>query len=64
MSATIRLPGNYYHCFLGNGLDSVLIGPTGSMVADKAGKDRCYWYKSDRYYPEDKFSKSQIAVIG
>ncbi len=54
MSATLRLPHNYYHCLLGNGLDTVLIGPTGSMVADKAGKDRCYWYKSDRYYPEDK----------
>ncbi len=54
MSATLVLPRNYYHCLLGNGLDAVLIGPTGSMVADKAGKDRCYWYKADRYYPEDK----------
>ena len=54
MSATLRLPRDYYHCLLGNGLDMVLIGPTGSMAADQAGKDRCYWYKSDRYYPEDK----------
>ncbi len=50
----MRLPSNYYHCFLGNGLDAVLIGPTGSMVADKISVDRCEWYKSDRYYPEDK----------
>jgi hypothetical protein len=50
----LELPANYYHCFLGNGLDAVLIGPTGSMVADKVGVDRCNWYKSDRYYPEDK----------
>ncbi len=54
MGAPLHLPRNYYHCLLGNGLDTVLIGPTGSMVADKAGKDRCYWYKSDRYYSEDK----------
>ena len=50
----MQLPPNYYHCFLGNGLDAVLIGPTGSMVPDKVGVDRCAWYKSDRYYPEDK----------
>lgn len=50
----MQLPPNYYHCFLGNGLDAVLIGPTGSMVPDKVGVDRCNWYKSDRYYPEDK----------
>jgi hypothetical protein len=24
------------------------------MVADKVGVDRCAWYKSDRYYPEDR----------
>src|SRR5664279_2439232 len=24
------------------------------MVADKVSVDRCNWYKSDRYYPEDK----------
>ncbi len=24
------------------------------MVADKVGVDRCHWYKSDRYYPEDR----------
>jgi hypothetical protein len=51
------LPPDYYHCFLGNGLDAVLIGPTGSMVPDKVVVDRCYWYKSDRYYPEDKLVK-------
>ncbi len=45
---------DYYHCFLGNGLDAVLIGPTGSMVSDKVGPDRCYWYKSGCYYPENK----------
>ena len=49
----LQLPSNYYHCFLGNGIDAVLIGPTGSMVADKICVDRCQWYKSDRYYPED-----------
>ncbi|HVU12472.1 MAG TPA: hypothetical protein VHD90_14410 [Phototrophicaceae bacterium] len=50
----IELPKNYYHCFLGNGLDAVLVGYTGSMVADRVSVDRCAWYKSDRYYPEDK----------
>jgi hypothetical protein len=50
----MHLPVNYYHCFLGNGLDAVLIGPTGSMVPDKVGVDRCNWYKSNRYYPEDR----------
>jgi len=50
----MQLPENYYHCFLGNGTDAVLVGYTGSMVADKVGVDRCSWYKSDRYYPEDK----------
>src|SRR5215211_5662278 len=60
----MNLPADYYHCFLGNGLDAVLIGYTGSMVWDKvgvdpcssykSGADRCAWYKSDRYYPEDK----------
>ena len=50
----MNLPTDYYHCFLGNGLDAVLIGYTGSMVPDKVGVDRCAWYKSDRYYPEDK----------
>ena len=50
----MNLPDDYYHCFLGNGLDAVLIGYTGSMVSDKVSVDRCAWYKSDRYYPEDK----------
>jgi hypothetical protein len=50
----VQLPPNYYHCFMGNGLDAVLIGPTGSMTGDKFGVDRGEWYKSDRYYPEDK----------
>lgn len=50
----MNLPNDYYHCFLGNGLDAVLIGYTGSMVSDKVSVDRCAWYKSDRYYPEDK----------
>jgi hypothetical protein len=50
----MNLPNDYYHCFLGNGLDAVLIGYTGSMVPDKIAVDRCAWYKSDRYYPEDK----------
>jgi len=27
------------------------------MVADKVSVDRCAWYKSDRYYPEDKLVK-------
>ncbi|MCA0453717.1 MAG: hypothetical protein LCI00_07065 [Chloroflexi bacterium] len=50
----MQLPKNYYHCFLGNGTDAVLIGPTGSMTSDKFSVDRGNWYKSDRYYPEDK----------
>lgn len=50
----MQLPKNYYHCFLGNGTDAVLVGPTGSMTADKFSVDRGNWYKSDRYYPEDK----------
>ncbi len=50
----MQLPKNYYHCFLGNGIDAVLVGYTGSMVPDKVGVDRCNWYKSNRYYPEDK----------
>ena len=50
----MRLPADYYHCFLGNGLDAVLVGHTGSMVADRAGEERCYWYKAERYYPEDR----------
>ena len=53
----MKLPHDYYHCFLGNGLDAVLIGYTGAMVSDKVGVDRCAWYKSDRYYPEDKLVK-------
>ncbi|HOG45773.1 MAG TPA: hypothetical protein PLB78_03930, partial [Anaerolineae bacterium] len=51
---TLCLPSDYYHCFLGNGLDAVLVGPTGSMVAERVGVDRCYWYKADRYYAEDR----------
>lgn len=51
---TLQLPENYYHCFMGNGTDAVLIGYTGSMVPHKVSVDRCNWYKSDRYYPEDK----------
>ncbi len=50
----MQLPKNYYHCFLGNGIDAVLVGYTGSMVPDKVSIDRCNWYKSNRYYPEDK----------
>ncbi|MEP6776717.1 MAG: hypothetical protein ABJA50_14075, partial [Chloroflexota bacterium] len=49
-------PARYYHCFMGNGLDSVLVGYTGAMVAGRAqgNLDRCYWYKADRYYPESR----------
>lgn len=50
----MRLPDNYYHCFMGNGVDAVLVGYTGSMVPDKVSIDRCNWYKSNRYYPEHK----------
>jgi hypothetical protein len=50
----MNLTENYYHCFLGNGLDAVLVGYSGAMVPEKVGVDRCVWYKSDRYYPEDK----------
>lgn len=56
----MRLPTNYYHCFLGNGTDAVLVGYTGSMVPDKVSVDRCNWYKSDRYYPE----KNLVMVAG
>lgn len=50
----MNLSENYYHCFLGNGLDAVLVGYSGSMVPEKVDVDYCTWYKSDRYYPEDK----------
>lgn len=56
----MRLPRDYYHAFLGNGHDAVLIGYTGAMVPDRPPNgwhpylDRCQWYKSDRYYPEDR----------
>lgn len=50
----MNLPEKYYHCFLGNGLDAVLIGRTGLMTGEKVGVDRCVWYKSNRYYPEHK----------
>src|SRR5512138_781952 len=53
----MNLPSDYYHCFLGNGLDAVLIGYSGSMTPDKVGVDRCAWYKADRYYPEDRLVK-------
>ena len=49
-----HLPQDYYHCFMGNGLDAVLVGYSGSMVSEKIGVDRCNWYKADRYYPEHK----------
>jgi hypothetical protein len=52
--SNLQLPDNYYHCFLGNGTDAVLVGYTGSMVPDKVVVDRCNWFKSNRYYPEDK----------
>lgn len=52
----MKLPPDYYHCFMGNGLDAVLIGYTGAMVEERAqgDLDRCYWYKADRYYPEER----------
>ncbi|MGD2178525.1 MAG: hypothetical protein PVG71_11960 [Anaerolineae bacterium] len=50
----VVLTPDYYHCFLGNGLDAVLIGPTGSMVHDRVGVDRCNWCRADRYYPENR----------
>ncbi len=50
----MKLPENYYHCFMGNGLDAVLVGYSGSMTPDKVSVDRCNWYKADRYYPEHK----------
>lgn len=44
-----------YHQLLGNGIDAVLLGPTGAMCSEQAaGLDRCYWYKSDLYYPDDR----------
>jgi hypothetical protein len=53
----MNLNENYYPCFLGNGLDALLVGYSGSMVPDKTGVDYCNWYKSDRYYPEQKLVK-------
>lgn len=50
----MKVPENYYHCFLGNGLDAVLIGRTGLMTDEKISVDRGIWYKSNRYYPEHK----------
>jgi hypothetical protein len=44
-----------YHHYLGNGIDAVLLGPSGGMTADAAhGLDRCYWYKSDLHYPDTR----------
>ncbi len=52
---TRNLPDRYYPCFLGNGVDSVLIGPDGAMTAQMInGPDRCYWYKSDCYYSDER----------
>jgi len=53
----MKLLPNYYPCFLGNGLDAVLVGYNGLMTPDKVGVDYCNWYKSDRYYPEEKLVK-------
>jgi hypothetical protein len=50
----MQMPPDYYHCFLGNGLDAVLIGPSGSMSPETIKLERGAWYKSDRYYPEDR----------
>jgi hypothetical protein len=56
----MRLLRDYYHVFLGNGHDAVLISYTGAMVPDRPPNgwhpylDRCQWYKSDCYYPEDR----------
>ncbi|HWE61962.1 MAG TPA: hypothetical protein VHB98_09635 [Chloroflexota bacterium] len=42
-----------YHQFLGNGIDAVLLGPSGAMTAEPAHDlDRCYWYKADTYYAD------------
>lgn len=50
-----NLPDRYYPCFLGNGLDAVLIGPDGAMTSQPInGPDRCYWYKSDCYYGDER----------
>ncbi|MDB5078004.1 MAG: hypothetical protein JWO42_4183 [Chloroflexi bacterium] len=44
-----------YHQFMGNGIDAMLIGPSGAMCPEQAqGLDRCYWYKSDLYYPDSR----------
>ena len=44
-----------YHQFLGNGIDAVLLGPLGCMSPEAAqGLDRCYWYKADTYYADDR----------
>jgi hypothetical protein len=56
----MSLPDSYYHCLLGNGIDAVLIGPTGAMVPERAQGwlERCYWYKSDRYYAEERLKQA------
>jgi len=44
-----------YHQFLGNGIDAVLLGPSGGMTGEAAqGLDRCYWYKADLYYGDSR----------
>jgi hypothetical protein len=44
-----------YHQFIGNGIDALLIGPSGAMSPDRACElDRCYWYKSDLYYADSR----------
>ncbi len=41
-------------CFLRNGLDAVLVGPSGSLEEwPLPGGERGYWYKIDRYYPPE-----------
>ncbi|HVC34075.1 MAG TPA: hypothetical protein VNL16_11245, partial [Chloroflexota bacterium] len=50
-----NLPDRYYPCFLGNGLDAMLIGPDGAMTGLQInGPDRCSWYKSDCYYGDER----------
>ena len=48
-------PLGSYHQFLGNGIDAVLLGPSGAMTSEPAqGLDRGYWYKADLYYGDPR----------
>lgn len=59
----MHLPENYYHCFLGNGLDAALVGPTSSMVTDKVGVDCCVGIPFPGLLRMAAEDQSQIALL-